>query len=316
MAERGFEGKVAIVTGGASGIGAALSRALGAKGADVVVADRQAGLAEEVASKIRAAGGKATAAELDVRELAAMKRLVDSTVARARRVDLFFNNAGIGVGGEMDGYTARDWDDVLDVNLRGVTYGVQCVYPVMIRQREGHIVNTASMAGLVAAPGSGSYTAAKHAVVGLSKALRIEAKRHGVRVSVLCPGAIATPILTGGAFGRMNLAVSKEKLLEIWSRSRPMDADVFATKALRAVARNEGIIVIPAWWKAFWYLERLSPALSARVWESFLGRMRAELGAASATARPKEPKEEEPRPPLRRTDRSEPWPSGTSGRRP
>src|SRR5580704_12630057 len=133
-----FDGKVAIVTGGASGIGAALCRALGARGADVVVADRQTARAEGVAQHIRAAGGRATSAELDVRRHESMASVVADTERRAGRVDLFFNNAGIGVGGEMDTYAPRDWDDVFDVNLRGVAYGVQAVYPVMIRQGAGH----------------------------------------------------------------------------------------------------------------------------------------------------------------------------------
>jgi NAD(P)-dependent dehydrogenase (short-subunit alcohol dehydrogenase family) len=195
-------------------------------------------------------------------------------------VDLFFNNAGIGVGGDMDTYAPPDWDDVFDVNLRGVAYGVQCVYPVMIRQGSGHIVNTASVAGLVTSPGSGSYTATKHAVVGLSKALRVEGRRHGVRISALCPGAIATPILTGGVFGRVNIPVSKEKLRALWERTHPMDPDVFASKVLPAVARNEGIIVVPQWWKALWYLERVSPALSAGLWERLYANTRAQIAAA------------------------------------
>ena len=290
MATNAFAGKVAIITGGASGIGAALARALGERGADVVLADRQAALAEDVAAQIRASGGRATAADLDVRQMASMARVVDETRARAGKIDLFFNNAGIGVGGEIDSYKARDWDDVFDVNLRGVAYGIQCVYPVMIAQGSGHIVNTASMAGLIAAPLSGSYCASKHAVVGLSKSLRVEAKRHGVRVSALCPGAIATPILSGGKFGRINTpGVTEEVALRMWAHTRPMAPDVFAVKVLRAVTKNEGIIVIPGWWKALWWLDRLSPALSGRMAESVLVRMRREMpGAEGAEPEPPE----------------------------
>jgi NAD(P)-dependent dehydrogenase (short-subunit alcohol dehydrogenase family) len=281
-----YAGKVAIITGGASGIGAALAKELARAGAEVVLADRQVDLAESVADAIRTGGGRASAAELDVRSLPAVSGLVERTAARAGSVDFFFNNAGIGVGGEMDGYEPRDWDDVLDVNLRGVAYGVQAAYPVMIAQGSGHIVNTASMAGLVAAPGEGSYTATKHAVVALSRSLRIEAKRHGVRVSALCPGAIRTPILTGGKYGRNNFAgVSDDKLLEMWARFRPMDVDVFARKAARDIARNEAIIVYPAWWKLFWYVDRLSPALSERLWEAILDRMRVDMAAAGGRPR-------------------------------
>ena len=190
-------GGVAIVTGGASGIGRAFGEELGERGFEVVLADRQAELAEEAAAGIRECGGRAIAAELDVREFSGFERVVAETVDRSGRIDLFFNNAGIGVGGEIRDYTLRDWEDVFDVNLRGVAYGVQAVYPLMIEQGFGHIVNTASMAGLFTSPMSGSYTTAKHAVVGLSKTLRVEAKAYGVRVSVVCPGVIRTPILRG-----------------------------------------------------------------------------------------------------------------------
>ena len=191
------------------------------------------------------------------------------------RIDYLFNNAGIGVGGEIDSYTLDDWNDVFDVNLRGVVHGIQAVYPIMIRQHSGHIVNTASMAGLVAAPGSASYTATKHAVVAISKVLRVEGERHGVQVSVLCPGAIRTPILTGGKYGRMTkTGVSDEKILKFWEPMRPMAPEKFAERALRAVLRETPIIVLPAWWKAAWYLDRFRPGLSMRAARLTLKRLR------------------------------------------
>lgn len=283
MADTSFHGKVAVITGGASGIGAALARQLAQAGAKVVLADRQLDLAERIASEICAAGGSATAFELDVRDLPQTLRVVQATVEKLGSLDYFFNNAGIGVGGEIDGYAAADWDDVIDVNLRGVTYGIQAAYPVMIAQGSGHIVNTASVAGLLAVAGEGSYGATKHAVVGLSKVLRMEAKRHGVRVSVLCPGAIRTPILTGGKFGRMNYeGLTDEAVLKMWARVRPMDVDVFARKALTAIGKNEALIIIPSWWKALWYLERLSPSLSSRLWERMSASLRADMESAGA----------------------------------
>jgi short-subunit dehydrogenase len=168
------------------------------------------------------------------------------------------------------------------VNLRGVVHGIQAVYPIMIRQHSGHIVNTASMAGLVAGPGQASYTASKHAVVALSKALRLEAERHGVQVSVLCPGVIRTPILTGGQYGRTKMTgVSDEELLKFWEPFRPMAPEKFAERALRAVLHGDAIIVVPAWWKALWYLERLSPALSMRAARLALKRVREVESTAS-----------------------------------
>ena len=273
-------GKVAFVTGGASGIGAALATKLVDGGAEVWIADRQIGAAQELAQRLDGGGAKAHAIELDVRSYSSFERAVAEVVQQSGRIDYLFNNAGIGVSGEVDSYTLDDWNDVFDVNLRGVVHGIQAVYPIMIRQHSGHIVNTASMAGLVASPGLGSYTATKHAVVGISKALRVEAERHGVQVSVFCPGVIRTPIMTGGQYGRMN--ISDEKVLKkFWERLRPMAPEVFAERALRAVLRGDAIIVVPGWWKAWWYLERLSPALSMRFAKVSLKRLREMESAAS-----------------------------------
>src|SRR5215472_3907198 len=217
-----WKDEVALVTGGASGIGRALSEELASRGAEVVLADRQHALAEDVARAIREKGGRATACELDVCDLDAFTRSVDGIVKRTGHVDYLFNNAGIAVGGEVSTYKRADWDDVFDVNLRGVAYGIQAVYPHMVARGHGHIVNTASVAGLLPSPEAASYTASKHAVVGLSKALRLEGKRHGVRVSVLCPGVIRTPILTGGKFGRMNVPISEDKIMTQWEKLRPI----------------------------------------------------------------------------------------------
>lgn len=273
-----MDSKIALITGGASGIGRAFGEALASRQIEVVLADRQAELAEQTATSIREAGGRAIAVELDVRDPGAFQRVVDQTVARAGRIDYLFNNAGIGVGGDMADYALRDWDDVFDVNLRGVAHGIQAVYPIMRRQGRGHIINTASCAGLLPAPSAGSYTATKHAVVGLSKALRIEAKQHGVRVSVLCPGVIRTAILRAGKYGRTNLTPDGEqKMMAFWDKLRPMDPREFASIALHQIERNVPIIVVPRWWKLLWLFDRLSPRLSLWVWQRTYDRMHAEL---------------------------------------
>jgi len=163
------------------------------------------------------------------------------------------------------------------VNLMGVVHGVQCAYPVMLRQGFGHIVNTASMAGLTTAPGMASYTTTKHAVVALSRALRAEARSRGVWVSVLCPGVIRTPLLRGGRHGIFVGSIpetrQRELFGEFFERLRPMPAAVFAQKALDQVARGTEIIIVPAWWRVLWWLERASPALA-----SFIARRAAERG--------------------------------------
>ncbi|MCG7596658.1 SDR family oxidoreductase [Mycobacterium sp. PSTR-4-N] len=266
-------GKVAFITGGASGIGAALSEALAAAGAHVWIADRQVEVAETVAQRLRGTGATAHAVALDVRDPAAFEDAIADTVRTSGRLDLLFNNAGIGIGGEVDALTLQDWTDIIDVNLRGVVHGVQAAYPRMIAQGSGHIVNTASMAGLITTSAQAGYSATKHAVVALSKTLRVEAAAHGVRVSVLCPGVVRTPILSGGEYGR-NRTVSRENLIKLGEALRPIEPDQFASQALRGVRRNHAIIVVPRWWKALWYLERLSPTLSMKTAAIALKRTR------------------------------------------
>ena len=217
-----------------------------------------------------------------MRDYPSFERAVAEVVRQSGRIDYLFNNAGIGVGGEIDSYTLDDWTDVIDVNLRGVIHGIQAVYPIMIRQHSGHIVNTASMAGLITGAGQASYSATKHAVVALSSTLRLQAARHGVQASVLCPGVIRTPILTGGKYGRLKMTgIKDEEILKWWEPMRPMLPEKFAERALRAVLRNDAIIVVPAWWKVFWYLERLSPSLSMRLAGLTLKRLR-EIEPAAA----------------------------------
>jgi NAD(P)-dependent dehydrogenase (short-subunit alcohol dehydrogenase family) len=258
-----YDGAVAIVTGGASGIGRALGEALARQGAEVILADRQDELAEEIAARIRSAGGKATASSVDVTDFEVVDRLVRQTWSCKGRLDYLFNNAGIGLLGEVRDYQLQDWHQVFAVNIHGVVNGIQAAYPLMIRQGFGHIVNTASMAAFMPGPLTAAYAASKHAVVGLSTSLRIEAALSGVRVSVLCPGVIRTPVLEdGGKYGIVRLRhLSLQPLLQTLQRLHPMDPDRFAERTLRALARNKAIIIIPAWWKIAWWLNCLSPSL-------------------------------------------------------
>ena len=256
-----FDGAVAIMTGGASGIGRALSEALARRGASIVLADRQVALAQEVAAGIRESGGQASAVELDVTDFSAVDQFVRATAQAQGRLDYVFNNAGIAIGGEVRLCQIEDWDAVLSVNLHGVVHGVQAAYPVMLSQGYGHIVNTASMAGLLPMPVAVSYATTKHAVVGLSKSLRVEAAPYGVRVSVLCPGFIRTPILYGGKYGKQLQPMPPEVQEKFIRQYRPMDPAVFAEKVLDALARNKALIIVPGWWRLLWWLSRLSPAL-------------------------------------------------------
>lgn len=257
-----FDGATAIITGGASGIGRALAEELAKRGSEVVLADLQIELAEEVVSEINASGGKAKASKIDVTDFPAVEQIVQETVKRTGRLDYIFNNAGIGIGGPVNRLGIEDWNQIVDVNLRGVINGIQATYQIMMKQGFGHIINTASMAGMMVGPGNVAYTTTKYAVVGLSKSLRAEAAQIGIRVSVLCPGVIRTPILEGGGkYGKMLIEIPAEQMRRMWERARPMPPNIFAEKVLNLVAKNKATIIVPSWWKLFWWINRLSPSL-------------------------------------------------------
>jgi len=263
---RTYEGASAIVTGGASGIGRALGEHLASQGCTVCLADRQIDVAEQVAAAICADGGNATASQVDVSNYSAVEHVVQEMLSRTDRLDYMFNNAGIAIGGPLRLHSIDDWKRIVDVNLLGVINGVQAAYQVMLKQGFGHIINTASMAGLSSAPGATAYAATKHAVVGLSKSLRIEASLDDFRVSVLCPGAIRTPILEGGGkYGKSYADMTPDQERRMWDKVRPMSPDAFARAALTAVARNKAIIVIPSWWKLYWYADRFFPSLATAI---------------------------------------------------
>ena len=191
-----LKGRVAVVTGGGSGIGAALARALAANEMDVVVADVEIAGAERVAADVRAAGRRALAVQTDVSKLASVEALAERTWRELGGCHLLCNNAGVIVIGSLESRTAEDWEWVLGVNLWGVVHGLLAFLPRMLEQPgEKHIVNTASTAGLIPTPGVGVYATAKYAVVGLSEHLRIDLAKHEIGVSVLCPGGVQTQIL-------------------------------------------------------------------------------------------------------------------------
>ena len=271
-----FEGKHAIVTGAGSGIGAALCRALVSAGAEVVCTDIDGGAAERTAAGL---GAGARAARLDVTDAAAVQSAVDEVVNRAGRLDLMFNNAGIVWGGDSELLTLDQWNAIIDVNIRGVVHGVAAAYPLMVRQGHGHIVNTASMAGLTAAGQITSYVMTKHAVVGLSLALRSEAAAHGVDVLVVCPSAVETPILDKGAVGGF---VGRNYFLQGQGVNTAYDPDRLARDTLRAIERNRALLVKPRRAHAQWVFARLAPGLMQRMSIRFIAAQRA----SQAHARP------------------------------
>lgn len=191
-----FQGKVALVTGGGNGIGRAAALAFAGQGAKVVVVDRDAAAGEGTAGAIRQQGGEAAFVAADVTDAAAVRAYVRAALDAFGRIDCFFNNAGIeGAIAPTAEYDEATFDAVMAVNVKAVFLGLRHVLPVMLGQGGGAVVNTASVAGLVATPGMPAYVASKHAVIGLTKAAAGEVGRQGVRVNAVCPGPVDTRMI-------------------------------------------------------------------------------------------------------------------------
>jgi NAD(P)-dependent dehydrogenase (short-subunit alcohol dehydrogenase family) len=260
-----FDPKVSIVTGGASGIGRAIATELIARGSHVVLADINGGAAALAATEL---GPLASAATLDVTDAAAVTALVRQVVADHGRLDVMVNNAGVAIGGLLEELDERHWTKALDVNLRGVINGVTAAYEVMRAQGCGHILNTASLAGLVPAPAMLPYTTTKHAVVGLSTALRAEAASQGVRVSVLCPGFVDTPMLDDlyeapASFGGSSVR-SRVRLLQ----PRFLTAELTAKRAVDGLAANRAVIPVGAMAHLTWRALRYAPPVARAIFQT------------------------------------------------
>jgi NAD(P)-dependent dehydrogenase (short-subunit alcohol dehydrogenase family) len=264
--DRHFAGKVAVVTGAAAGIGRALAAELVGAGARVILADLQPARLDAAVADLRGRGGDVRGETTDVADFGAVDRLVAGVFEREGRLDFMFNNAGIAIGGGAHHFEIGDWRRVLDVNLGGVVNGVQAVYRRMIAQGSGHIVNTASTAGLVPSGRSVAYSASKHAIVGLSTSLREQARMHGVKVTVLCPGVVRTELLTGGAAGSRELVpLTEAETTALLRALQPITPEKFARHALRAVRKNQAIYVQGALMRVVWWIYRLAPTWGIRL---------------------------------------------------
>ena len=221
-----MEGKVALVTGGGSGIGRAAALAFAREGAIASIADVAVEAGEETARMIRQSGSEAVFIQCDVASAVEVKAMVDKTVEAYGRLDCAFNNAGIeGVISPIVDYPEEMWNRMISINLTGVLLCMKYEIPQMLKQGGGAIVNMASVAGLIGTPTLSAYTAAKHGVVGLTKTAALECAKTGIRVNAVCPSVIRTPMFD--RLGAENPEMGK-LMLQMCPEGRMGEADEVA----------------------------------------------------------------------------------------
>jgi NADP-dependent 3-hydroxy acid dehydrogenase YdfG len=190
--EKALEGKVALVTGASRGIGLAIARRLGSMGARVSLCARDAKRLEKAANECKQGGSEALAVPADVRRAPEVDKLVETTERQLGPIEILINNAGVGYFGPVQNAEEANWDSVLDTNLKAVFLLSRAVVAGMIRMRTGHIVNIASLAGKNTFAGGGIYCASKWGLLGLTGCMAEDLRAHGIRVSAICPGSVAT----------------------------------------------------------------------------------------------------------------------------
>jgi short-subunit dehydrogenase len=264
-----LDGAVVVIAGGASGIGMALSLQLAARGARVVVANR-AGRSLET---YRHDHPDTPAYETDLTQAAQVEELVREVVSRYGSIDYFINSVGIVQGGEVRDTPLETAQDVLSTNLESTVIGTHYVYRQMVKQGSGHLVMLASAAGLLPTPMMAYYTMTKYGIVGFCHALRAEARDLGVKVSVVCPGFVKTPIYEKSHYDNVNKAKAIDLLFH---RSPIQSPEQAAARIIRGIGRNQA--TIHTWWstRVLWWGYRLSPAIYVwlSVWAVRLVRRR------------------------------------------
>lgn len=228
-------GKIVVITGASSGLGEATARRLSAHGASVVLGARRADRLQALADELNNNGGKAIALTTDVTDHTQVKHLVDTAVQTYGRVDVMLNNAGLMPRALLERLTIDDWDRTIDVNIKGVLYGIAAALPYMKEQQSGHIINVSSVAGHKVGPETAVYSATKHAVRVISEGLRQEVKPYNIRTTIISPGAVASELPS--SITEPEIAERVQKFYDDYA----IPADSFARAVVYAMSQPDDV---------------------------------------------------------------------------
>lgn len=231
-----IQGKVVVITGASSGLGEATARFLSAQGATVVLGARRVDRLQSLADELNGSGGKALAITTDVTDYDQVKKLVEAAVQTYGRVDVIINNAGLMPSSPLERLKIDDWNRMIDVNIKGVLYGIAAALPYMKEQKAGHIINVSSVAGHKVRAGAAVYAATKHAVRALSEGLRQEVKPYNIRTTVISPGVVASEL--PNTVTEPDIAENMRKAYEI-----AIPAESFARAVAFAMSQPEDVDV-------------------------------------------------------------------------
>lgn len=248
-------GKKALITGAASGIGQATAFALASLGARVFITDINKDGLEQTARTITQKGGAVELAQaLDISDYNAVKAFADGIHQKHGALDILINNAGVAIFAQLEDMSHEDWRKVIDVNLWGVIHGIECFVPEMIRQGQGgHVVSVASTAGLLGIPWHIAYCASKHAVVGMSEVMRYDLKKHGINVTVICPGAVNT-----GLVETVDIRADPEKVKSgrKFFKKVALSPEKVASQIVRAIKKNRFMVITSTDIKIVYFLKQ------------------------------------------------------------
>jgi NAD(P)-dependent dehydrogenase (short-subunit alcohol dehydrogenase family) len=269
---RALDAKVAVVTGGGSGIGRAVALEAARRGARVFTCDVNEGGLDETVELAVGSPGRVEGRVVDVTSADAMRAFCDDVHRDVEGVDLLVNNAGVALGARFQDTTLEDWRWIVDVNLMGVVHGCHVFVPRMVaRGRGGHVVNVASMAGFTPTVATTAYCVTKAGVLMLSECMRIELEEHGIGVTAICPGLIDTPIVRAACWrGDFDHAAATQRTAEIFAR-RGYTADRAARAILDAVHANAAVRPVAAEAWTLYLLNRAAPGLTRKL-SAWLGR--------------------------------------------